>query len=323
MNRLILFLTLVVFAAGGMLEPFDAQAQGYPSRPIRIIVPYPPGGGFDGIARPFSEKLASLLGQPVLLEYRAGAGGNIGALYAARSAPDGYTLFIANTFLATNPAMHNTLAYDPLKDFVAITKLGTVSTALAAHPAVNAKDLQELIALSKKKPLNYGTPGIGSMPHLVGEMLNLDGTMRLVHVPYKGSGPAIADALGGQIEIVMTPLSNLIQHIRAGKLRGIAVMSRNRATIMPELPTFAESGVPSVQADSWYGLFAPAGTPEALLKRVYESAVQALAQPEVIERLRNAGYEPGSSTPEALAEALRTDLQKWVRVVADAKIPKE
>ena len=323
MNRLASLLTLVLLASGGILNSACVQAQSYPSRPNRMIIPFPPGGGFDGIARPFSEKLAAILGQPVLLENRAGAGGNIGAAVAARSAPDGYTLFIANTFLATNPAMHTKLAYDPLKDFVAITRIGSVSTALAVHPAVPARDLQELMALSKRKPLNFGTPGVGSMPHLVGEMLNLDGTMRLVHVPYKGLGPAVADALGGQIEIVITPLPNLAQHIRAGKLRGIAVMSRNRASIMPELPTFAEAGVPSVQADSWYGLFAPAGTPEAVQKRLHEAAVQALAQADVIERLRKAGYEPGSSTPEALAEALRTDLQKWVRVVADAKIPKQ
>lgn len=219
--------------------------------------------------------------------------------------------------------MHISLGYDPIRDFVAITKVGTVSTALAIHPAVPARDLKELIALSKNKPLTFGTPGVGSMPHLVDEMLNLDGTMRLVHVPYKGSGPAVTDALGGQIEMVITPLSNLVRHIRAGKLRGIAVLSSNRAAVMPELPTFAESGVPSVQADTWYGLFAPAGTPETALKRMYEAAAQALAQTEVIERLRKAGYEPGSITPEALAATLRTDLRRWTRVVAEAKIPKE
>jgi len=304
MKRRTVFLMLVFLAAGGILDSACVQAQGYPSRPIRLIIPFPPGGGFDGIARPFSEKLAAILGQPVVLENRAGAGGSIGADVAAHSAPDGYTLLFAN-------------------HFVAITKVGSVSTALAIHPAVPARDLKELIALSKKKPLNFGTPGVGSMPHLVGEMLNLDGTMRLVHVPYKGSGPAITDALGGQIEVVITPLSNLVQHIRAGRLRGIAVLSGNRAAVMPELPTFAESGVPSVQADTWYGLFAPAGTPVMAQKRLHEAAVQVLAQPDVIERLQKAGYEPGSSTPEALAETLKSDLQRWNRVVADAKIPKE
>jgi tripartite-type tricarboxylate transporter receptor subunit TctC len=319
-QRLALALAGCIVAASAAAP--GAQAQSYPTRPIRIILPFPPGGGFDGIARPFSESLAAILGQPVVIDHRPGAGGNIGAEAAARSAPDGYTLLFANPFLATNPAMVKALPYDPLKDFVAITKVGMVNTALAVHWAVPAKDLKELIALSKRKPLNFGTPGIGSMPHLVGELLNLDGTMRLVHVPYKGSGPAITDAIGGQIEIVITPLSNIAQHIRAGKLRGIAVLSTERAAIMPELPTFAESGVP-VQADTWYGVFAPAGTPEAVLKRVHEASVQALAQPEIVERLRRSGYEPGSSSPEALAAQLKADVAKWNRVVADAKIPRE
>ena len=256
MKRLTFLLSLVLLAAGAIAQVVHAQPQAYPSRPIRMVIPFPPGGGFDGIARPFSEKLASIVGQPVVLENRAGAGGSIGADFAAHSVPDGYTLLFANHFLATNTAMHSSLGYDPIRDFVAITKVGSVSTALAIHPAVPARDLKELIALSKKQPLNFGTPGVGSMPHLVGELLNLDGTMRLVHVPYKGSGPAITDALGGQIELVITPLSNLVQHIRAGKLRGIAVLSSKRAAVMPELPTFAETGYPSVHADTWYGLFA-------------------------------------------------------------------
>jgi tripartite-type tricarboxylate transporter receptor subunit TctC len=322
MKRLALALAGLIFSAGGVLPGAGAQTQGYPSRPIRMIVPFPPGGGFDGIARPFAERLGPILGQPVVIEHRPGAGGNIGAEIAARAAPDGYTLLFANTFLTTNPAVNKSPGYDPLKDFVAISRVGAVNTALAVHPSVPAGDLQELIALSKKKALHFGTPGVGTMPHLIGEMLNLDGTMRLVHVPYKGSAPAIADTLGGQIEIVITPLSNVVQHIRAGKLRGIAVLSASRAAIMPELPTFTEAGIP-VQAQTWYGLFAPSGTPEAALKRLHEGSVQALAQPEVVERLRKAGYEPGSSAPEALAATLRSDLERWIRVVERAKIPRE
>lgn len=298
------------------------QAQPYPARPVRMIVPFSPGGGFDGIARPFAEKLGETLGQPVLLEHRPGAGGNIGAETAARAAPDGYTVLFANTFLATNPAFYKSIGYDPLKDFVAITRVGSVSTAVAVHPSLPANGLQALIALSRHKPLNFGTPGVGTMPHLVGELLNLEGTMRLVHVPYKGSAPAITDALGGQIEMVITPLANVAQHIRAGKLRGIAVISAQRSALMPELPTFAEAGIP-VQAETWYGLFAPAGTAEAVLKRLHAASVQALAQPDLVERLRKAGYEPGSSSPEALAATLRTDLQRWKRVVVEAKIPRD
>jgi tripartite-type tricarboxylate transporter receptor subunit TctC len=300
-----------------------ALAQTYPTHPIRLIVPFPPGGGFDGIARPFAEKVSSLLGQNLVIENRAGAAGNIGAEVAARATPDGYTLLFANDFLATNPPMLKSTSYDPLKDFVPITKVGTVATALVIHPGVAANNLKELIALSKSKPLNFGTPGVGSVPHLVGEMMNLEGVMRLVHVPYKGSGPAITDAIGGQIDVVITTLSSLAPHVRAGRLRGIAVIGPNRASFMPELPTFSELGGPPINADIWYGLFAPAGTPEPALRRLHEASVQALALPDLVERLRKAGYEPGSSTPEALAAQVKTDLEKWRRVVNDANIPRE
>jgi tripartite-type tricarboxylate transporter receptor subunit TctC len=300
-----------------------ALAQTYPTHPIRLIVPFPPGGGFDGIARPFAEKVSSLLGQNLVIENRAGAAGNIGAEVAARATPDGYTLLFANDFLATNPPMLKSTSYDPLKDFVPITKVGTVATALVIHPGVAANNLKELIALSKSKPLNFGTPGVGSVPHLVGEMMNLEGVMRLVHVPYKGSGPAITDAIGGQIDVVITTLSSLAPHVRAGRLRGIAVIGPNRASFMPELPTFSELGGPPINADIWYGLFAPAGTPEPALRRLHEASVQALALADLVERLRKAGYEPGSSTPEALAAQVKTDLEKWRRVVNDANIPRE
>jgi len=258
-----------------------------------------------------------------VIENRAGAAGNIGAEFAARATPDGYTLLFANDFLATNPPMLKSTAYDPLKDFVPITRVGTVATALVTHPSVPASNLKELMALSKTRPLNFGTPGVGSVPHLVGELMNLEGVMRLVHVPYKGSGPAITDGIGGQIDIVITTLSSLAPHIRAGKLRGIGVIGPNRAGFMPELPTFGEAGGPPINADIWYGLFAPAGTPEPALRRLHEASVHALAQADLVERLRKAGYEPGSSTSEALATLLKTDLEKWRRVVSDAKIPRE
>jgi tripartite-type tricarboxylate transporter receptor subunit TctC len=302
---------------------FAALAQPYPSRPIRLIVPFPPGGGFDGIARPFAEKLGTLLGQSLVVENRAGAAGNVGAEVAARAAPDGYTLLFANDFLATNPPMLKSTGYDPLKDFIPISRVGTVATALVTHPGVPAGNLKELMALSKARPLNFGTPGVGSVPHLVGEMMNLEGVMRLVHVPYKGTGPAITDAIGGQIDVVITTLAALAPHIRAGKLRGIGVIGPNRAAFMPELPTFSEAGGPPINANIWYGLFAPAGTPEPSLRRLHEASVQALAQQDLIERLRKAGYEPGSSTPEALGTLLRNDLEKWRRVVREANIPRE
>ena len=182
-----------------------------------------------------------------------------------------------------------------------------------------------MIDLSKSGPdgLNFASPGVGTSSHLIGELMNLEGILRLVHIPYKGTGPAVADALGGQLDAVMVPLTALAPHIRAGKLRGIAVSSANRVSLLPELPTFAEAGFPQVQSDTWYALFAPAGTPDAVLRRVHEGSVQALAQPDVIERLRKAGYEPGSSTGEALSALLKAELQRWSRMAAVAKIPKQ
>lgn len=300
-----------------------ALAQGYPVRPVRIIVPFPPGGGFDGIARPFAEKLTGILGQPVILENRPGAGGNIGLEVAKNAAGDGYTLLIANEILGTNPSLYKSVPYDSVRDFAPISRLGTVPIAIAVNPAVPVRDTKELIALSRTRALNYGTPGVGTGPHLFGEALNLSGVMQLVHIPYKGSGLAITDTIGGQIEMVMTTLSSLAPQIRAGKLRGISVTGSNRSSFMPELPTLAESGATGLTYEVWYGFFAPAATPEAILRRLHEATVQALAQPDLIERLKKTGYEPGSSTPQALMDIVRTDLAKWQRVVREAKISAE
>jgi tripartite-type tricarboxylate transporter receptor subunit TctC len=321
--RLVLALAGAVFAAAGILASVGAQAQGYPSRPIRMIVPYPPGGGIDAIARPFAEKLSAILGQPLVIENRPGAGGNIGAETAARSPADGYTLLFANEFLSTNPNLYTVLRYDTQRDFAPITKVGMAPVGIAIHPSVPANDMKELVALSQKKAINYATPGIGSGPHLFGELLNLTTSLKLNHIPYKGSAPAITDTVGGQVEIVITTLSPMVPHIRAGRLRGIAVAGDRRTALLPELPTLAESGLPGFNYEIWYGLLAPAGTPKQALGRAHEASVEALAQPELIERLRKAGYEPGSSTPEELAALIKSDSERWRRVVSDAKIPKE
>jgi tripartite-type tricarboxylate transporter receptor subunit TctC len=314
--RLALFILGVAFAA-------CAAGQAYPSRPVKMVVPFPPGGGFDGIARPFSEKLASLLGQPIVIENRPGAAGNVGAEYAARQPADGYTLLFANDFLATNPPILKSTPYDPIRDFVPVSKVGTVPTGLAIHPSLEAKDWRELVMLGRLKPLTYGTPGIGSVPHLVGALMNLEGTIRLLHVPYKGTSPAVSDAIGGQIDIVITTLSSLTPQIRAGKLRGIAVIGPRRSPTIPELPTLAEAGGPSINAEIWYGLFVPAGTPAAIVQQLNQVSIQALASVDLADRLRKAGYDPGSSTAQALGEQLKNDLAKWTQVVNEAKIPRE
>lgn len=313
----------LVFALATALACACAAAQTYPARTIKIIIPFPPGGGMDGIGRPFAERISAILGQPVVIDNRAGAAGNIGAEIAARAAPDGYTLLIANDFLATNPALYKSTGYDTLKDFMPISRIGTTAIAIAVNPALPVNDLKELIALSKSRSLTFSSPGIGSVPHLVGELFRLDGVMDLVHVPYKGSSPAVTDAIGGQVNMVITTLSSIAPHARAQKLRGIAVLGANRAEVMPELPTLPESGYPNAGADIWYAMFAPGGTPAAIVTRLSDASIQALAQPELIERLRKGGYQPASSTPAALGALVKADLEKWRRVVTAAKIAPE
>ncbi|MBS0337335.1 MAG: tripartite tricarboxylate transporter substrate binding protein [Proteobacteria bacterium] len=316
-------LVAAVAALCALAQPVHAQAPAYPSKPVRLVVPFPPGGGFDGIGRPFSEKLGAILGQPVVMDYRPGAGGNIGVEHAAHSAPDGYTLLLANVSMTTNPAMWKKIGYDAVNDFAPVSRIGGVSSAFAIHPSVPARDLRELMAYSKAKPLNFASPGVGTSSHLIGEMMNIEGILSLVHIPYKGTAPAVADAIGGQLDAVMVPLVSLAPHIKSGKLRGIAVSGANRAAMLPDLPTFAESGFPQIQSDTWYALFVPAGTPEAIVRRLNEASVQVIAQPDVIDRLRKTGYEPGSSTPEALGALVKSEVGRWAKLAAAAKIPKQ
>lgn len=306
-----------------VLSLASASAQDYPNKAIRIIVPFPPGGGMDGVARPLAEKMATLLGQPVVLENRSGASGNVGAEYMARSAADGYTLMFANDFLATNQAMYKAIGFDSLRDFTPVARAATVRMLIVVPASLAAKNFKELAALSKVKALSYGTPGVGSVPHLLGELLNLEGALQLLHVPYKGSGPAVADVIGAQIDMVLTTLPSLAPHVRSGKLRAIALTSEKRSDALPDVPTLAEVGVPGITADIWYGLFARAGTPEAALNRLRSAAAQALAQPDLIERLQKAGYELAPASPETITAQLRADLERWRRVVNEAKIPRE
>jgi tripartite-type tricarboxylate transporter receptor subunit TctC len=319
------YIALMLAACGVVPRVTWAQAgaQAYPGKAVRMVVPFPPGGGFDGIGRPFAEKLSAILGQPVVLDYRPGAGGNIGVEHAAKSAPDGYTLLLANVSMTTNPAMWKTIGYDAVNDFAPISRVGSVSSAFAINPALPPKGLRELMAYSKTRPLNFASPGVGTSSHLIGEMMNIEGILSLVHIPYKGTAPAVADALGGQLDAVMVPLVSLAPHIKSGKLRGIAVSSATRVALLPELPTFVESGFPQIQSDTWYALFAPAGTPEAIVGRLHEASVQALAQQDVIDRLKKTGYEPGSSTPEALGSLVKSEVARWARLATAARIPKQ
>jgi tripartite-type tricarboxylate transporter receptor subunit TctC len=311
-----------LLAIAAATAALGAAAQGFPNHPIKLVVPFPPGGGFDGIARPFAERLSLALGQPVIVDNRPGAGGNIGTESAAHAPADGYTLLFANDYLGTNPNLYKGLKYDPVKDFLPISAVGSTQMAIAVNPTkVKATDAKSLKAESLQHTLQYGTPGVGTSPHLFGELYAFNSGTKMQHVPYRGTGPAITDAIGGQIDFVLVTVPSLVQQIKAGKLRGITVIGgTQRSPLLPDVPTLAENGVKGVDHDVWYGLFAPAGTPPDVMKRLHEATAAVLAQPELVERLRQVGYEVTPSTPEALSERLKADLAKWKSVVDQAHI---
>lgn len=292
-----------------------AQAQAYPARPISMVVPFPPGGGFDTIARPFAEKLGRALGQPVVVDNRPGSGGNMGTDAVARAPADGYTLLLANDFLATNPSVNKHVRYDPLKDFVPVSMIGTTQVVIAVRPDFPAKNFAELLALSQKQALSYGTPGAGTSPHLVGEYLSSVSPLKTLHVPYKGTAPSVNDAIGGQIDMVFATTPSVAGHLAAGKLRGIAVFGEKRATQLPDVPTLKEAGGPSVDYEVWYCLMAPAGLPAPVLAKVREATRTAL-DTELSQRLGRLGYEVQASGPAQVTQMITRDLARW-RAVAD------
>jgi tripartite-type tricarboxylate transporter receptor subunit TctC len=316
MKKLFLsFLALLFTAAAG--------AQGWPAKQIRIIVPFAPGGIADTSSRAISDRLGARLGQTVLVENRAGASGNIGTEMVAKSAPDGYTLLLGfDGTMVINPHVYAKLPFDTLRDFQPVTKLGDAPVIIVAHPSVPAKDLRELIALSKAKPglLSYGTAGTGSTPHLVGEMINQRAGTDFTHVPYKGGGQAIVDVVGGQIPIVMTAIATSQQFLKSGKLKGLGLSSKARSPAVPEVPTFIESGLEGMVVNSWVGILAPAKTPRPIVDRLQREIAALLKEPEVRERYAVLGIDPVGNTPDEYSAQIRADLAQWEAIVKRAKI---
>ena len=275
------------------------------------------------MARPLAEKMSTLLKQAIVIDNKAGAGGNIGTAEVARAPRDGYTILFGNEILSTNPNVYKSVPFDPLKDFDPIAMVATTPLALAVYPGLPAKTLAELIALSTKEPITFGTPGVGTSPHLFGELLNLKTPLKLRHIPYRGSGPAITDAMGGQTNAVLTTASGLAQQVNSGRLRGIAILSDKRSPLMPDLPTLAEAGINGYTHDVWYALLAPAGTPPQIRALLREVAMSALRDPELAERLRKLGIEPVIGDDKAVAALIGTDLLRWSAVVSEANLTKE
>jgi len=300
-----------------------AQAQAWPAKAIRIVVPFSPGGIADNSARTVADKLGARLGQPVVVENRPGAAGNIGSELVAKSPPDGYTLLLGyDGTIVVNPHVYAKTGFDVLRDFAPVTKLGDAGVIVVAHPSVPAKDLRELIELAKAKPgtFAYGSAGTGSSAHLACEMLSQRTGTGLIHVPYKGGGQAIADAVGGQIPLACTAVAGAQQFMKSGRLRGLGLSSATRAAGAPDVPTFIESGLPGFVVDSWVGILAPANTPRAIVERLQTEIAAVLQMPEVRERYSVLGIEPVGNKPEEYAAQIRADLARWGPVVKQANI---
>ena len=303
--------------------PLAGLAQGYPDKPIRLIVPFAPGGVTDTSGRVIAEGLGRRLGQQVVVENKAGASGNIGTASVAAAPADGYTLVLAfDGTMVINPHVFAKIPFDTLKDFAPVGKIGDATLIIVSHPSFPGKTLKELIDISKKDPkgVSYGTSGIGGTPHIAGELLNLKTGAKLVHVPYKGGGQAMSDALGGNVPLVYTAVAGAIKHVEAGKLHAIAVSSRTRSPSLPNTPTFIEAGVPDFEASSWVGILAPAGTPRPVIDRLNKELNALLTSPEVVERLAKLGIVATPGTPEQFGEQMKADLAKYGPVVKAAGI---
>lgn len=300
-----------------------AFGQDYPIKPVRLIIPFAPGGSNDILGRMIGTKLAEAMGQQVVIDNRAGAGGSIGVELAAKSAPDGYTLVIGHIgTLAVNPTLYKKLPYDPIKDLQTISMLAKVANIMVVHPSLPAKSVRELIALAKAKPgmLVYGSGGNGGAGHLATEYFKLMAKIDIEHIPYKGTAPAIIDLLAGQTQLVFGGIPGIGGHIRNGRLRALGVSTSKRLTIFPEVPTVAEAGVPGYEATQWYGVLAPAGTPNWVVARLNREIVHTLQNPQIQQRLADDGSEPLASTPEEFTAFIKSETARWAPVIKAAGI---
>ena len=312
------FLPVFLFVAALTL-PFAAPAQSpYPFKPVRILCPFPPGGGVDITARAIAHELAGLLGQPFTVENNPGAGGNIGAAEAARAAPDGYTLFLTiSSIHSISPLVYAKLPFDPNRDFAYVAPLVSFSNVLVVNPSASARSVQELIAQAKSQPgrLTFASSGNGTTVHLVGELFKTMAGIDIVHVPYKGSAPALTDLLGGNVTMMFDTIPSAVSQIKSGKLRALGVTGAKRSPLFPEVPTIAESGLPGFDAGAWYGLVAPAATPKDIVARLNTEALRGANGKEFRDRMEPLGFEILSGSPERMAEMLKADLARWAPVV--------
>ena len=312
----------VALAFTAALTPAHAQTAAFPSKPIRLIIPYPPGGGSDTIARPVVQRLGENLKQTVIVDNRGGAGGNIGMEIAAKSPPDGHTIVFALTAqLAVNPALYSKVPYDPIKDFEPITLLGTGPYVLVVHPSLPVKNVKNLIALARARPgqITYASSGNGSGGHLANELLNSMAKVKMLHIPYKGGGPALTDVIAGNVQVLFSTWIAGKPHIDSGRVRALGVSTAKRLSGV-DIPTVAESGVPGFDAGVWYAFLAPAGTPKDIVGKLNTEILRAASHPEVKQVFARAAVEPIGSTPDELAKFMKSEIVKWAKVVKDANV---
>jgi len=318
MSRRSLFVCVLVAGMLCAAPGFSA----YPDKPIRLVIPFPPGGGADIVGRVITQQLSEIIGQPVLMDNRGGAGGNIAAELVARAAPDGYTLLMPHASIQTvNAALFGKLAYDPARDFLPVSLMVTVPNMLAVHPSVPVRSIKELIAMARKSPgkLTFGSSGNGTAGHLAAELLKSEARINLLHVAYKGAGPALVGLMSGEVDMQITNVSVFLPMVQAGKIRALAVASLKRASPAPDVPTIAESGLPGFDADSWYGVVAPAGTPAPVISLLHAALTKALRHPNVQAQLAKLGAEIVGSTPQEYAQRVRVDTAKWGKVIQGMK----
>lgn len=316
-------LAAAALLAAGLAASPSVQAQDWPPRPVRIITGFAAGGPSDLLARVLGPKLQEAWGQPVIVEARPGAAGNLAMEAVAKAPPDGLLLVIAPTSnLVVNPHLFAKLGYDPVRDFAPVAQVAVVQNMLLVHPSVPARTVQEVLALARAKPgtVTFASPANGSQAHLAGELLNQIATVNMVHVPYKGTAPAVNDLLGGQVTMMFVQLPSALPSVRAGKLRAIGIASRERSPLAPDVPTLIEQNIADFEAVSWYGMMAPAGTPREIVARIQRDTDRVLRQPDVVERMVAVGADPAPSSSEALATRIKVELERWGKVVKQAGI---
>ena len=316
-------LALAVLAAVGAPVWAQDDASSWPSKPVKWVVPFPPGGAMDAIARTLGEVASRKLGQPFIVENKAGAGGNIGADYVAKQPADGYTLMITSIGMATNGALYNKLSYNPIKDFAPVSLLAVVPNVLVVSPhQKDIKSAKDLVAKAQQNPdkLTYASAGNGTSIHLAGANFTALTGVKMLHIPYRGSGPAITDLLGGQVDVMFDSITSARPHIQAGKLKALGVTTKTRSTSLPDVPTLAEAGITGYEVSPWFAAFMPAGTPPAIVEKLGKTLNEAMTDPEVKKRLDFIGAEPIGSTPQALGQHLKTETERWTALIKSAGI---